>query len=327
MKRGPRTYCTRNRLKTFGLWLLLLGTGIGLWTAASAAPPENRSDESRFLAIYLPGVHFAQIERKLELGNELSSHLMKQLGDGYNLPVRVYATAAALDADAEHIALGLLESPLVAARLARLLPLCVASTGTSIETRLVVLARPSIKSLIDLRSTRLFYAMPLDKPNPFFDNFIFEGELALGRDHLAATRDVASALSLASLRKADALVLYEGDEALGQSIGLRALYRTTPLPRPTLVAFDRRLPAPELQRLREAMNQFQGRVHPGLRAFRATSDQPYQALHNHMEERPRHLPALLELADEAVPLPLPHPASAGPTQVPVLLYAPALDKD
>src|SRR6185295_11708713 len=131
---------------------------------------------------------------------------------------------------------------------------------------------------------------------------------------------------LVSLKKADALILYEGDEALGQNVGLHALYCTKPLPRPTLVAFDRnRLGAVDLARLREALAQFQGRVHPGLRSYRSTSDAPYQALRTQMDQRPRRLPSLIEMAEDVVPLPLPKAPPGSGAQAPVTVFAPSLD--
>jgi len=294
---------------------------------AAGAEPGKNGDGSRYLAIYLPGIYFSNLERKLEFGNELAAFLAEQLGENYRLTPRLYAAIEPMDVDAEagRVVLGLVESPFVASRLASLLPVSVAVAAGSGETRLCVLARSTVTTMTGLRSVRVVHATPLEKPQSYFDNFVFEGEMWLGRDKLTATRDVGSALSLVSLKKADALLLYEGDEALGQNIGLHALYRTTPLPRPTLVAFDRRLPASELARLREAMNQFQGRIHPGLRSFRPTTDAPYQALRSHMEQRPRRLPLLLELAEGNSPLPLPRQPADAKLRLPVTVYAPALD--
>lgn len=298
----------------------LLCLALLLATRPAAAAPEGE----RYLAIYLPGVYFAQLERKLELGNELASHLAEKLGPGYQLTPRVYATSDAMDAEAGRIVLGLLESPLVAARLSSLLPIAAAVAAGTTETRQVLLAVPSIRSLAGLRGTRLVHAESLEKPQAFFDNFVFEGELSLGSEHLAATRDVASALSMASLHKADALMVYEDDEAMVQNIGLRTLYRTGILPRPTLVSFDRRLPVAEVQRLREAMGQFHGSAHPTMRAYRSTTEGPYHSLRARIEQKPRRLPALVDLVDDETLLPLPHPPASSSTQVPVTTYAPPL---
>lgn len=306
-------------------WALQLAWALLLTLSSRFAAAAALGEETRYLAIYLPGVYFAQLERKLELGNELCAYLAERLGDGYRLTPRVYADLAPLDADAEagRIVLGLVESPLVAMRLPALVPVSVATTASG-DTRLVVLARPSISRLGGLRNTRLVHAAPLDKPQAFFDNFVFEGELALGSERLTTTRDVASALSLVSLKKADAIVLYEGDEALGQNVGLHALYRTTPLPRPTLVAFDRHLGQPALARLREALGQFQGRVHPGLRTYRATNELPYQALRTRIVERPRRLPGLIDMVEENAPLPLPHLPAGKKSELPIAVFAPPL---
>jgi hypothetical protein len=305
------------------LILALMAVTTGL-RSVHAAPP---ADGNRYLAIYLPGVYFSQIERKLELGNDLTAFLAEKLGDSYRLTPRVYASLEQLDSDdaAGRIVLGLIESPLVASRLGVLTPVSVAFTSSS-ETRLVVLASPTVKTLAGLRGVKSVHAATLDKPQAFFDNFVFEGELVLGRDRLTATRDIASALSLISLKKADALVLYEGDEALGQNIGLHALYRTTPLPRPTLASFDRRLSPVDLQRLRDAMAEFSGRQ-PGLRTFRPTTEAPYQTLHTHIVERPRRLPLLIELSDENVAMPLPQKPAGHNAEAPLGVFAPPLDSN
>jgi hypothetical protein len=288
---------------------------------------EEPKGGERFLAIYLPGVYFTQLERKVELGTELANYLAERLGAGYRLTPRVYASIEPMDADADagRVVFGLLESPLVAARLLALLPVSVATSGGSAETRLLIMAAPAVKGLSGLQSTHLVHATALDKPQAFFDNFVFDGELSLAPERLTSTRDVASALSLASLKKADALVLYEDDEALGRNDKLRTLYRTTPLPRPTLVAFDRRLALGELQRLHEALEQFRGHVQPGLQAFHATSDAPYQDLRTHMAERPRRLPALVELTEDPGALPLPRTPRGSTAQVPLSVYAVPLD--
>ena len=97
------------------------------------------SDE-RVLAIYLPGVYFSQVERKLELGNELAAHLSQALGERYRLNARVYGTEEAMAADASRIALALCESPFVATKLQQLLPVSVAAVGASVDTRLMILA-------------------------------------------------------------------------------------------------------------------------------------------------------------------------------------------
>lgn len=304
-------------MKRIAIWLCVI---LGLAARAHAAPPADGA--MRYLAIYLPGVYFSQLERKVELGEDLTTYLAEKLGDAYRLTPRVYASLDQVDADIEagRIALGLFESPLVASRPQSMTPVSVATTSSG-ETRLVVLAGQAVKTLAGLRSVKSVHASPLDKPQPFFDNFVFEGELVLGRDRLTAARDVASALSLISLKKADALVLYEGDEALGQNIGLHALYRTKPLPRPTLVSLDKRHTPYDLSRLREVMAEFSGR-HPGLRTFRATTDAPYQVLRAHMDQRPKRVPLLIELTDENVVMPLPQKPSGPASQAPITVYAP-----
>jgi len=284
-----------------------------------------RASAERVLAIYLPGVYFAQLERKLELGNELAAFLQQRLGERYHLNARVYGTEDALTADAARIALALVESPFVATKLPQLLPVSVALAAGSTETRLLVLGSPAVSSLPDLRKTALTYAAVLDQSQAFFDNFVFEGELALPKANLAPTRDVASALSLASLRKAEAVMLYEDDAALGRQSGLRPLYQSDRLPRPTLVLLDRKTDGGEVQRLRDALSQFRGQVHPTLRAFRPTTEAPYLALRARIERKPRRLPPLLEQTEDPTGLPVPHPPVAAekvPSPVPLQVFAP-----
>jgi hypothetical protein len=309
-------------------WCTALLLALALLVAGR--PARAQSGGERVLAIYLPGVYFAQLEMKLELGNELAAFLAQRLGERYRLNARVYGTEDALTADASRIYLALVESPFVATRLQQLLPISVATVNGSSETRLLVLASPSVKSLSDLRKSALTYAAVLDQSQPFFDNFVFEGEMTLPKAALTPTRDVASALSLASLRKADAVMLYEDDAALGRQSGLRPLYQSDLLPRPTLALMDRKSDGADAPRLREALAQFHGKVHPTLRAFRAASEVPYQNLRAHIEHKQRRLPPLLELSEDQSPLPTPHPpgAPAGstidkfPSPVPLQAFAP-----
>lgn len=306
-----------------GLWLVLIAALLGPPRPILAQP----GDGERILAVYLPGVYFARLEDKVELGNELALHLGKQAAGSGDEPLRltprVYATQEALDADSARIVLLLAESPLIAARLSTLQPVAVVAPGGSSETRLAVLASPAIRTLADLRGSKLFYALPLENPQSFAENLLFEGELALARDRLVSARDVGSLLSLASLRKADAILLYEDDVAGAQKAGLRALYTSAPLPRPTLAVVERRLPGADLARLREVMAGFRSSTLPAWRSFRGTGEAAYQALRTRQERRPRRLPPLLELDEDAAQLPLPQPPPAQP-RVPLATYAPSL---
>lgn len=308
-------------------WLALLS----VLTLFSRPLLAQSSDGERVLAIYLPGVYFARLEDKVELGNELAQHVSQSLSQGPGQPgeqrlrltPRVYATQEALDADAPRIALLLAESPLVAARLSSLQPVAVVAPGGNSETRLLVLASSSIRVLAELRGHKLFSALPLENPQSFVENLLFEGELGLARDRLQSARDVGSLLSLASLRKAEAILLYEDDAGQAQKAGLRPLYVSAPLPRPTLSVYERRLASAEIARLREAMAQFKSSALPAWRSFRATSEAAYQALRTRQERRPRRLPPLLELDEDAAQLPLPQPPKAQP-KVPLSTYAPSL---
>lgn len=309
--------------------LLLLARAVPGRAQAQPAVEPGSTAGQRNLAIYLPGVYFAQLEQKLELGNELTTYLAQRLGDRHRYNARVYANADDLrtDADAGRVALALVESPFVASHLGKLVPVSVNAVGGETETRLDLLVTDALRALPDLRRSQLTSPAVgmLEAPQPFFLNFVFEGELPLGRDQLAPARDVASALSLATLKKADAVMLYEDDVALGKQAGLRLLYQTAPLPRPTLAAYEKALPPAELQRLRDALAQFRGQVHPTLKTFRSTTEAPYQALRARIEKKPRRIAPLVELPDDASPWPQPRAPSPQPAQVPLKAFAPAVD--
>jgi hypothetical protein len=295
---------------------------LGLCALVCGLLGRRAAAEDRVLAVFLPGVHFGSLEQRLELGNELATHLFNKLGERYRLTPRVYSSADAMEADAGRIALALVEAPYVAARLTALLPLSVATAGPSAaETRLVIMAAPSVRLPTELRRVGLAFASPLEAPQALLDNLIFEGELGIPREVWQPTRDVASALSLASLHKAEAVLMYEDDLAAARQASLRPLYTSDRLPRPTLVMMDRRADAAEAQRVREALAQFKGQVQPTLRAFRATSDEPYQALRARMEKRPRRTPLLVELHDEQAGS-LPRPRATSTSLVPLRAYAP-----
>ncbi|HND12700.1 MAG TPA: PhnD/SsuA/transferrin family substrate-binding protein [Pseudomonadota bacterium] len=296
----------------------LLAFAILFWslTIQAAAPSE------KVLAIYLPGVYFAQLERKLDLGSELVAHLLKRLGDKYHLSPRVYVSAEAMDADAARIAMVLTESPYVAANLTKLLPVAVAAAGNGTETRMALLATPTIRSLPDLKRGGLVFASSLEPAQSFLDNFVFEGELTLSRDMMSPVRDVASALSLLSVQKAQAVLLYEDTIATVRTANLRTLYRSDQLPRPTLVLTSRSTDPADVQKLREALTSFHGQVHPDIKGFRATTDQPYQKLRDRMQQKPRRNPQLLLIEDDTSPLPTPRTNLPSPVQVPLRAFAP-----
>lgn len=268
--------------------------------AAPAAPPAAApaSDEPALVALYLPGLYFSQVRGKAELGDELARHLSAALGRPATS--RIYATAEAMDADRAHITVALLEAPTIAARLTQLTPLCVAAepgeaaAERPATTRLVVLAPPPLRDVRALPGRRLAYAA---QPGfeAFLEHVVFEGELHLGEAALSPARDAASALSKISLRKAEAVLLYEEDAERAAPAGLRPLYQGPPLPRPSLVVFDDNQAAAQVGRLREAMCRFSGQSHPRLRAFRPTTPDPYLALHWQMQRRAARLPPLLDL--------------------------------
>lgn len=294
-------------------FLTVLGVLLGLTHAALAAP-------ERVLAIYLPGVYFPQLERKLDLGSELATHLQKKLGDKYHLSARVYVSAEAMDADANRIAMILTESPYVAQNLPKLLPLAAAGTGS--DTRLAVLATAAVRSLTDLKRGGLVYASPVEPPQAFLEHFVFEGELAIGKDMLQPARDVASALSLLSVQKAQAVLLYEDNLASIRAQNLRTLYRSELLPRPTVVLPGRTADPAEQQKLKDALTSFKGLVHPDLQTFHPVTDGPYQKLRDRMQQKSRRQPKLLELTDEPTQLPMPRLAQPTPLQVPLKAFAP-----
>lgn len=287
------------------------------------ARAQDPGTAERILAIYLPGMYFAQIDDKVALGNELAAHLQPRSDDPRRLTPRVYATAEALDADAARIVLGLLESPHIASRLALWAPLAVAAPRGNSEARIQVYALPSISVVSALRQHTLSTAIFADPLLPFVENFLFEGELSFPRERVAAVRDVASLLSLVSLKKAEAVAIYEDDAPLVSKLGMRALYQGPPIPRPTLAAVDKHISAPELARLRDLVLSFRSATMPALSGFRATTELPYQQLRAKQERRPRRVPPLLEIDELDAPWPLPIPPPSA-SQVPLSTYAPPL---
>ncbi|HMU38798.1 MAG TPA: hypothetical protein PKE31_07275 [Pseudomonadota bacterium] len=276
----------------------------------------------RILAVYLPGVFFSQIERKLDLGSEVATHLAKRLGEKHHYRPQVYVTAEAMEADSARIAVLLVESPYVASHLDKLLPVVVADSGRGTHTRLTLLAMPQVKSLADLKHGGLVFASPMPSAKLFLEHFVFEGELKPLEGVVTPARDVGSALSLLSLHKAEAVLLYEESVASARGGGLRGLYRSDKLPRPTLALTSRNTDPAEVQKMRDAMSLFKGVAHPDLPAFRPTTDQPYQLLKDKMQHKPRRIPMLLDVAEENPPLPTPLQKAASPVQVGLSVFSP-----
>jgi len=317
---------TKNRRRLqLPLGLMLLAWLCGLFGFGGLGVPRPATAaEPNVLALFLPGVSFEQLENKLQLASELAEYLTK-LEPKRPLTPRVYATLEAFNDDRGAIAIALIEGPLVAERLESYLPFAVSATASGTETRLLVLGNSEVRRPFALKTTRLAHAVGMKNPRPFFDHFFFDGELALSGDQYTGTRDVGSVLSLASLKKADAVLLYEDDVAQGRQAGLSPIYRGAPMPRPTLVLLDRRTAPAEVQRLREAMSQFRGKVHPTIHSFRPTSEAPYAILRARIDRTPRRLPPLLELADERSALPLPRPAQGSVSDVSLQSLAPVLE--
>lgn len=296
---------------------------MALAAALLAARPGRAQQDELVVAVYLPGTHFPQLATKVALGGELAEHLGASLGR--KAVSRVYATADALEGDKGRITVALVEAPYIAARLNMLTPLCVATSGASSETRLLVMAGAAVPEAAALRQHRLAFAQIGQGEQSFLENFLFEGVLPLSRERLQPARDAASALSLITVRKADAVVLYEGDEAQGRQAGLQAIYRSVPLPRPTLVVFDDSSPdAAQVGKLREVMARFSGRAYPPIGSFRAATPDRYLALFGQMQRRAQHLPPLLSLSREGPPLRLPVPIPPALPRPPLTVYAPPL---
>jgi hypothetical protein len=125
------------------------------------------------VAIYLPGLYFAKLDTKVALGAELAEHISRLLGRP--AVSRVYATAEAMQNDAPHITMALVEATYVAARLSYLTPLSTASVNGKEETHIQVLADPAVGGIANLHARRLSYAALPYEEQPFLDNFVFEG--------------------------------------------------------------------------------------------------------------------------------------------------------
>lgn len=311
--------------------LLLLAGGAH---SQPVAPP--RGDEM-VVAIYLPGLYFSQLAAKVELGTEIAEHLSLSLGR--RVTARVYATPEAMQGDRAPVMLALVEAPYVAARLGSadnpVVPLCTASVNGREDTRLLVMGGGLLSDVRQLGAHRLAYVSlpelgPKQDIQDFLVNFVFEGELPLAQDHLEPARDAASALSKVSLKKAEAVLLYEDDAAQGRKAGLRTLYESPPLPRPTLVLISQSQGAGhgvderEVQRLREVMARFAGRAHPQLRSFRPAVSERFAALQQRIQHRNQRLPPFLELAHDAPGPRLPRPATADLPAPLLRVYAPRI---
>lgn len=304
-------------------WLgLALPSGVAAGPAAPPSASSPAATDELVVAVYLPGVYFAQLSGKLELGKELAAHLQKALGR----PVtsRVYATAEDLEHDSARLTLALVEAPYVAAHPSTVTPLCVSLVNGKDETRMVILGGGELKDLSELQGKRLAYSGLGRDEMQFLENFVLEGEMTLRRELLEPGRDAASALSKIGLRRADAVLLYEGDAGEGRQAGLRVLYESAYLPRPTLVTFTQGVghSGTPVALLRDAMSRFVGAAHPQIRAFRPAVAERYQTLRGHIGSRARRLPPALELFKDEPPVRLPV-AQSGPLPLPpVRIYAP-----
>ncbi len=273
---------------------------------ATPAPPGGEM----IVAIYLPGLYFAQLDGKVALGAELAAHLSRSTGRP--AAARVYATAAALETDIPRITIALVEATYVATRMSTLTPLCTASVNGKEDTHFVVLSGPSAGPA-SLRGQRLAYAALPYQEQPFLENFVFEGELRFTHDRLEPARDAASALSKISLKKADAVLLYEDDVVHAR--GLRPTYESGPLPRPTVIVFDDIMEPQEVQRLREIMTRFTGHTHPQFQSFRPAVADRYEKLLWHIQRNNQRLPPLVNLMREDLLQPRLPPAA--PTSLPL----------
>ncbi|HNN94246.1 MAG TPA: hypothetical protein PKI03_18340, partial [Pseudomonadota bacterium] len=76
MRRPPNRVSQRRVWRLHRALCLLVAVLFGALCPPLFAAP---GDGEGILAIYLPGVYFARLEDKVELGNELAQHLAKHL--------------------------------------------------------------------------------------------------------------------------------------------------------------------------------------------------------------------------------------------------------
>ena len=224
-----------------------------VWTLIGALNPRSmprRATGEQILAIYLPGVYFARLEDKVRLGNRLVTpgEAPSGLGDErLRLTPQVYATQEALDADAARTVLLLAVTAGHRRGCPRYNPSLWRRRAGG-RTRLVVLTSGAIRVLSDFAATSCSLPCRWKTPGASPKTCCLR-QAGAGARPPGLGRDVGSLLSL-RCAKADAILLYEDDAAQAQKAGLRSLYVSAALPRPTLAVYERRLPGIDLSRLR-----------------------------------------------------------------------------
>jgi hypothetical protein len=205
------------------------------------------------LGVFAPAAHFANTQRRLELGQLLADHLDRALPDT-QVRSRVYARATDFE---EAVRLGVLGLALVDATylVKTKLPYRVIAAAPEVEWRLV--SGRHFSALAELKGKRLRLATGGDEKAVAQGLFGGEAEafFGAGSDGIAATQDSASALAALSLGKADAALLPVNLPLLGEDIATLVFFEK--MPGVVLVAFPEVLDPPRA-RIAAAVADFRG---------------------------------------------------------------------
>src|SRR5262249_9795622 len=134
------------------------------------------------------------------------------------------------------LAFAVVDAPIAAAPRSPVTPLLVSVRNGKDRTRLGLYASSSVPGAYALKGKRLAFPKLGRVAVPLIENFLFGGELQLGKPTRVPTPDAASALVSARTGKADAVVLAEETyaELAGGQGDLKLLFTSGEMP---LIAF------------------------------------------------------------------------------------------
>lgn len=294
----------RALIATLSLALALAGPAL----AQDAGPPTP--PDAKVLAVYAPRLAFASGVARSRYAADLAAALTQATG----IPFlgRGFASGGAF---AQQVAAGKVAVALVDAQVQvrrGFQALAQGQQGGRPAAPMVLVVAPGVKGtgLLALEGKRLA-GVPVGPGDAgFVANFLLQGEVPAdffkaGRD----ARDVQGAVALVKLGKADAAFT-----PAGRTGGLRAVFRSRPVPLPVLVQVDPGLPADQAGALKRAaaglrvagpLDGFGAVDSAGLGALKASLGAPRQRA-----ATPVLVPAPVTLG----PVPA-YPAPAAPAQV------------
>lgn len=178
------------------------------------------------LGVFAPAAHFANTQRRLEMGQLLADHLNGELADT-QVRSRVYARASDFE---EAVRGGIIKLALVdATYLAKTkVAYHVIAAAPEVEWRLV--SSRHFSALAELKGKRLRLATGGDEKAVAQGLFGGEAEafFGAGSDGIGAAQDSASALAALSLGKADAALLPVNLQLLGEDIATLVFFERMP---------------------------------------------------------------------------------------------------